>query len=397
MRLTIVPSVAKGDIIAPPSKSASHRALIAGALSEKSTIYGLGESNDINATLNCLRVMGAKAELNGNTLDIGGLDPKNIPECSIDCGESGSTLRFLIPLCLMSGNPVTLRGHGRLMHRPLTEYEQLCRENGFDYILRDDSLTVCGELRGGEYKMSGERSSQFITGMMFALPLLENKSTLTITGNAQSLSYIMLTQQIIKDFGISFTRGGNTFFFGAEQKYNNMDFPIEGDYSNSAFVEAFNLMGGDVKVTGLREDSTQGDKIYREYYKKLGTDEIMDLSDCPDLAPILFAMAAVYGGKFTGTKRLRLKESDRIQAMKTELKKCGITLTDTENDVMISPEGLHSPTEVISSHNDHRIVMAMSVLLSKLGGTIDGADAVRKSWPDFFEEIGKLGITIKYE
>ena len=198
MRLTISPSVARGEIIAPPSKSASHRALIAGSLSEKSTIYGLGESNDINATLNCLRVMGAKAELNGNTLDIGGLDPKNIPECSIDCGESGSTLRFLIPLCLMSGNPVTLRGHGRLMQRPLTEYEQLCRENGFDYILRDDSLTVCGDLRGGEYKMSGERSSQFITGMMFALPLLENKSTLTITGNAQSLSYIMLTRQIIR-------------------------------------------------------------------------------------------------------------------------------------------------------------------------------------------------------
>jgi len=397
MKRKISPSVMEGSIIAPPSKSASHRALIAGALSERSVISNLGSSADIDATLSCLKIMGAKAEYDGEKLIIGGLDPKNIKSCTINCNESGSTLRFLIPLCLLSGNPVTLTGSEKLLSRPLDEYACLCKDKGFDFILKEDSLTVCGKLESGDYKMSGERSSQFITGMMYTLPNLDGKSTLEVTGNAQSISYIHLTEQIMRDFGISMKRDGLRFSFDGSQKYISRDFSIEGDYSNAAFPDALNMLGGNVTITGLREDSTQGDKVYKELFKKLRTDEVIDLSDCPDLAPVLFALSAVYGGKFTGTKRLRLKESDRVEAMKQELKKCGIDLIDSENDVIIFPVGLHSPVETIYGHNDHRIVMAMSILLTKLGGNIEGTNAVRKSWPAFFDTMKELGAEVKDE
>ncbi len=397
MRIKIKPSIARGTITAPPSKSASHRALIAGALSEESIIRNPGHSNDINATLSCLKTLGAKAEYAGENLIIGGFRPEDVKQCTIDAGESGSTLRFLIPLCLFSGNPVTIKGHGKLLSRPLDEYAQLCRSYGFDFILNEDSLTVCGKLQSGDYEISGERSSQFVTGMMYALSLFDKKSTLIVTGKAESVSYIDLTEQILKDFGVNIKRNDLEFTFEENGKFLSREFTVEGDYSNAAFLEAFNYLGGKVTVNGLREDSTQGDRVYKELFKKSGTDEIIDLSDCPDLAPILFALSAVYGGKFTGVSRLRMKESDRIESMKQELKKCGIDLVDTENDVIIKNTGLVSPKEIIFGHNDHRIVMAMSVLLSHIGGTIDGCEAVSKSWPDFFERIISLGTEVGYE
>ncbi len=396
MNIKFTPSLAKGKITAPPSKSASHRALIAGALSEKSVIHNLGRSNDIDSTLNCLKLLGAGVETNGNTITIGGLDPENIRSCTIDAGESGSTLRFLIPLCLMSGNPVTIHGHGNLLHRPLEEYSELCKEKGFDFILKDDSLTVCGNLKSGDHKISGQRSSQFATGMMYALSAMNEKSTLEITGKAESISYIYLTEQIMKDFGVKMKRQALSFSFEGNG-YLSREFHVEGDYSNSAFLEAFNVLGGEVEINGLREDSTQGDKVCKELFEKLQSSKTIDLSDCPDLAPVLFALSAIYGGSFTGTKRLRLKESDRIKSMKEELRKCGIRLDDGENHVIISNKGLKSPDEIICGHNDHRIVMAMSVLLSRIGGSISGTKAVFKSWPEYFDVISSLGIDIKYE
>ena len=243
--------------------------------------------------------------------------------------------------------------------------------------------------------MSGERSSQFITGMLYVLPLLEGNSTLRITGKAQSLSYVHLTKQVMEDFGIQAEQQGLTYRISGGQRYEKQEFWVEGDWSNAAFPDALNVLGGKVAVTGLRPDSTQGDKIYREYFQKLGGAAPLDLADCPDLAPVLFALAAVKGGHFVGCKRLRLKESDRIAAMQQELAKCGITLTAGEDTVDISPAGLHPPKEIIDGHNDHRIVMAMSVLLSRLGGSIEGAQAVAKSWPRFFESFKGLGIEVE--
>lgn len=395
MRVEILPSVASGTLQAPPSKSAAHRAMIAAALSGGCVVQGLGDSADMDATRGCLQAMGARIEQHAEGLYLGQLDPQKIQKCELNCIESGSTLRFLIPLCLMSGVPVTLKGQGRLMQRPLTEYQLMCKEYGFDFVLDGEALTVCGKLQSGEYRLSGERSSQFITGMMFALPLLDGRSTLIIEGKAQSLSYIRLTEQILRDFGITLIATEHGYIIPGNQRYQAQSVAVEGDWSNAAFPEALNKLGGRVTLTGLRADSTQGDKIYREYFEYLGTERAMDLSDCPDLAPILFALSALYGGRFVGTKRLRLKESDRIAAMQDELKKCGITLWAGEDDVVITPDGLHPPTEIIDGHNDHRIVMAMTVLLSRLGGKIDGAQAVGKSWRDFFAAMQNLGIEVR--
>ncbi len=395
MKVIITPSLAKGVLQAPPSKSACHRALIAAALSEGCLVRGVGDSADIDATLGCLKTMGAHIEKRGRDIYLGGLSPKTMQSVTMDAGESGSTLRFLIPMCLVNSQKVTFRGHGRLMQRPLTEYQKLCESRGFTFVCEGDTLTVCGQLQGGEYHIDGSRSSQFISGMLFVLPLLEGDSTLIIDGAAQSLSYIDLTLRILSQFGISVLQKDNVYFIKGGQHYRAQEIEVEGDWSNAAFAEALNLLGGKVRVTGLREDSTQGDKIYREYFKLLGSDKAMDLSDCPDLAPILFAMAAVYGGHFVGCKRLRLKESDRIAAMRMELKKCGITLTATEDTVSISPEGLHPPETEIDGQGDHRIVMAMAVLLTRLGGCINGAEAVGKSWREFFEAMKTLGWEIK--
>ncbi len=395
MRVNILPSVGHGTLSAPPSKSAAHRALIAAALSGGCTVCGTGDSADMDATRRGLEILGAQIKETPNGVHLGGLDPRRIPDCTVDCGESGSTLRFLIPLCLISGSRVTLRGHGRLMQRPLDEYAELCKARGFLFELGPEGLTLSGRLTGGEFRVDGSRSSQFITGLLFALPLLEGESTLVIEGEAQSLSYIDLTVQMLRQFGICLTKKENIYHIPGGQHYRAEKIRVEGDWSNAAFPDALNLLGGSVRVTGLREDSTQGDKIYREYFEKLGK-ETLELSDCPDLAPVLFALAAVKGGEFTGCKRLRLKESDRIAAMQAELKKCGITLVAGEDDVRISPKGLCPPSVPIDAHNDHRIVMAMTVLLSRLGGSIEGAEAVGKSWRDFFSAMRTLGIEVEY-
>ncbi len=394
MKVEILPSVARGKVCAPPSKSAAHRLMIAAALSDGCTVFGPGSSEDIDATLSCLKTLGAEAKEQSGGLYLGNLNPKDTPECCINCRESGSTLRFLIPLCLMGGNTVTLKGHGRLLERPLTEYKELCDEHGFVFELDRDELKVKGKLQSGYYRINGGRSSQFITGMLFALPLLEGDSVLEIEGE-QSLSYIKLTLQVLSEFGIQIEKAGNILSIRGGQRYQAPSVTVEGDWSNAAFLEALNVLGGDVTVTGLREDSVQGDKIYREYFKKLGR-QTLDLSDCPDLAPILFALASLRGGSFTGCARLRLKESDRIAAMQEELQKCGVLLEVQGDNVRVVPIELHAPDIDVDGHNDHRIVMAMSILLSKLGGSIDGAQAVDKSFRTFFEEIEKLGVKVHY-
>ncbi len=397
MRMHISPSVARGRIAAPPSKSMAHRALICGALSDGSDIRTLAWSEDIKATLRCLTALGAQVAVDGDTVRIGGLKPANAaPQTPLDCGESGSTLRFLIPLCLLSAQPVTLIGAPRLMARPLGVYEALCREAGLTFHQDNTTLTVCGPLGGGSYTVPADVSSQFISGLLFALPLARGDSELRLTGRAESLSYIDLTLKTLGEFGIVIDRPAtDRFIIRGGQPYRAHTYTVEGDYSNAAFLEAFNLFGGEVTVDGLDGDSRQGDRVYRTLFPRLaaGDRAPIDLTDCPDLAPILFAVAAAKGGGvFTGTSRLKIKESDRAAAMQAELAKCGIPVTVEENRVIIHPAALTPPTVPIDGHNDHRIVMAMSVLLSLVGGDIDGAEAVAKSYPTFFDDIRKLGI-----
>lgn len=398
MNVLIKPSTARGCISAPPSKSMAHRDLICGALSADSVITNLAWSEDIKATLRCLRALGARIEQNGDTVKLGGLDPATAaPSAPLDCHESGSTLRFMIPLCLLSDKPVTLTGAERLMQRPLGVYANLCAAAGLRFEQRDNTLTVCGPLVGGRYAVPGDVSSQFISGLLFALPLAKEDSVLSITGKAESLSYIDLTLKALTDFGIILYRMGDAILIPGGQTYRPRQVAVEGDWSNAAFLEAFNLFDGDVTVEGLDENTPQGDRVYRELFARLDTGDTdpIDLSDCPDLAPILFAVAAAKnGGVFSGTARLRIKESDRAAAMQAELGKCGIPVTVEENRVTVHKAALHAPDSVIDGHNDHRIVMAMSVLCSLVGGEIAGAEAVTKSYPNFFDDITKLGIQV---
>ncbi len=394
MKVKIFSSRASGTVVAPPSKSMAHRALICAALGDKSSISGISDSDDITATLGCLKALGAGCSLNEGTAQIGGFNPFEISDgTELYCAESGSTLRFLIPLCMLSNTNITLKGSDRLFERPLTVYEQIAKDNAVLFKKDKNSLTVCGKLKAGEYKVRGDISSQFISGLMFALPLLEGDSSIEILGSFESASYVELTLSCLKDFGIQIKRENNTFYIKGNQQYKGCDYSVEGDYSNAAFLDGFNLIGGDVKVEGINEQSLQGDRVYRDIYARLlkGEKEF-DLANCPDLAPVLFALSSRFGAVFTSTVRLKIKESDRAEAMQAELSKLGIKIDIKENSAEVFKGELKAPKVPICSHNDHRIVMAMSLLLSLTGGEIEGAQAVNKSYPDFFKVLKTLKI-----
>ena len=397
MDIKITPSKAVGEITAPPSKSLAHRALIFGALSEKSVIKNVAFSKDIEATLNCLKSLGASVLVNENTVTVGGLDLQNIPEnAKLPCFESGSTLRFFLPLCMAAGKKITLYGAKRLFERPLTVYSEIAKEQGIEFFKTEDRVTVCGNLKSGEYSVAGNISSQFITGLLIALPLLSGNSRLEVTGKFESASYIDLTLQTMEEYGIKINRNGNVFGIKGNQKPKNSELTVEGDCSNAAFLEAFNYFGGNVTVKGLNQNTLQGDRVYKDIFAGLknGIKEF-DLSDCPDLAPVCFAVAAALnGGIFTGTARLKIKESDRATAMQTELSKFGINVFVEENSVIVEKGILLKPDKVLNSHNDHRIAMALSLLCTLKGGTVAGAEAVSKSYPDFFSKIQSLGIDV---
>lgn len=398
MQVTIHPSKAKGNVSAPPSKSIAHRALICGALTDGCVIENCGNSQDIQATLRCLQALGATVEMSGDRVKIGGLNPFSIPEQTmLDCGESGSTLRFLLPLCLLSGQKVTLCGHGRLMQRPMDVYEELCRTYGFLFEKSEHSISVCGQLKSGTYIVPGNLSSQFITGLILALAQLPGESRVEVAGNFESSSYVNITLSVLCSFGIAVKRVNNTYILNGNQRFLCERFSVEGDCSNAAFLDAFNLLDGCVKVSALSPKTSQGDWVYKQMFTDLASGKReFDLSDCPDLGPVMFALSAALGGaQFTGTERLRIKESDRCASMAEELSKFGISSIIEKNSVTIQSGNLTAPLTSLYGHNDHRIVMALSLLCSLTGGTIEGAEAVAKSYPNYFEVIQSLGIELK--
>ncbi len=396
MTITVNPSKAKGSVIAPPSKSMAHRALICGALTEKSIIKNIAFSKDIEATISCLEVLGAKVRVESDTVEIGGLKIGKIKDgTTLNCNESGSTLRFLLPLCMASGKRITLTGSPRLFERPLSIYEEIAKAQNILFKRDGTSVTVCGNLTSGKYEVAGNVSSQFISGLLFVLPLLSNQSQITVTGDFESASYIDLTLAAMRDFGIEVKREGNNFYIN-NSAYKSAQYTVEGDCSNAAFLEAFNYLGGAVKVDGINPKTLQGDRVYKDIFEGLENGvRQFDLSDCPDLAPVAFAMAAVLGGaEFTGTKRLKIKESDRAEAMREELGKFGIEVVVYENSVIVKNGQIKKPCVPLDSHNDHRIAMAVTLLLTLTGGSLEGAEAVAKSYPDFYRKISSIGIDL---
>ena len=398
MNVIIQPGTARGMVAAPPSKSMAHRLLICAALSEgESTVYGVDRSEDILATSDCLSALGASLSWEGTTVHIKGCDPRRSGPAVLNCRESGSTLRFMIPLCMLSGNPMILKGSPTLLSRPLSVYEDLCRDRGLTFTRTEEGLLVQGRLTPGEYTVPGSISSQFITGLLFALPLLDGESRIRLLPPVESGSYLSLTLQALQDAGVRVSNPDEyTLNIEGSAAFSARSTEVEGDYSNAAFFEALNCIGGEVTVTGLRTDSLQGDRIYREYFPLLreGPAEL-DLTDCPDLAPVLFAAAALcHGAVFTGTRRLRFKESDRGAVMALEMAKFGITLETEENRIIVPAGNIHMPAEPLDSHNDHRIAMALSLLCTRTGGEIRCAEAVRKSFPDYWQKLQSLGIDV---
>lgn len=399
MTVTIKKSKAIGTILAPPSKSVAHRALICAAISSGTLVSNVAFSDDITATLDCLEALGATVKRYENSVFLGGLGPESFKDGTVlFCNESGSTLRFMLPICLLCNKKITLKGTKRLFERPLDVFEEMCERKGLYFTKGEDFVTVCGPLNAGEYTVRGDVSSQFITGLLLALSYLKEDSQINVLGDPQSRPYIDITIELLKEFGIDIKTAQNSFYIKGGQYFKTNDYFIEGDCSNAAFLDSFNLLGGSVEVLGLKPDTTQGDYVYKDIFEALkNKKQSFDLSDCPDLAPILFALAAfLEGATFTGTKRLKLKESNRAVAMQMELEKFGITTNIFDDTVVIGGGKLIAPREILCSHNDHRIVMALAVLCSVTGGTISGAEAVNKSYPDFFNDIEKLGIGLEF-
>ena len=397
MKVKISPSRLCGEISAPPSKSYAHRLMICAALAEgESTIRGISESEDMLATLDCIAALGAKYEKLGDTVKIRGKTGKTPEGAVLRCRESGSTLRFLIPVALAGGGGV-FSGSERLIERGVGVYRDLLEPRGVSFAVGSGTVSAHGQLRAGDFEIPGGVSSQFISGMLFALPLVGGDSSITVIPPFESRAYVDMTVAALKCAGVTVERRGEReFFIPGGQEYRPISAEAEGDWSQAAFLYA---LGDGVNVTGLDSESLQGDRVCLSLLRRIANGYTeAELSDCPDLAPALFAAAAIsgHGAHFCGTRRLAIKESRRADAMAEELAKFGARLTVGDDSVDVAPGDIRTPDSVLSSHGDHRIVMALAACAVRVGGVIDGAEAVRKSYPAFFSDMAALGADIRY-
>lgn len=416
MRVHFEPGVCRGTVTVPPSKSMAHRTLICAALAEgESVIENLAFSQDIEATIRGLTAFGAAVERVGDsTVRVKGMGWPKAPAEPIDCGESGSTLRFLIPLAALAGKPVRFVGHGRLMERPQNVYAEIFAQKGVKFSHTAEEIFVDGMLPAGEYTVDGSVSSQFITGLLLALSLLKEPSTLTVKPPFESASYVALTCAAMADCGVHLQQNGNTFSIKGDEKYISKNLKVEGDWSQAAFFAVPGSIAGGISVRGLRADSLQGDRVVLEILRRCGarfqeengvysfeksalTAAEIDLADCPDLGPVLMAMALFCEGEthFINAGRLRIKESDRIAAMESEIRKMGGVIRSTQDEVFVTGGPLYSAN--LDSHNDHRIAMAMAAasMASGVPVVIDDAQAVRKSYANFWDDAASLGAQVK--
>ncbi len=396
MNIKIKKGIAKGEINAPPSKSYAHRLLIASSLARgQSTVLGVSDSVDMQATLECLSALGIDYLKNADRVSING--GASYKESAIfNCHESGSTLRFFIPIALATCKEATFIGTPRLMSRGIEIYEEIFKKQDIKYEKTETTLKIKGSLKADTFLVRGDISSQFITGLLFALPLLDKDSVIKLTTPLQSGKYVDVTIDALRQFGVSIERKEDGIYVSGNQKYKPKDVTVEGDASNSAFLEAFNVLGGDVSIKGLNENTLQPDGVYKKLFSELknGTPTI-DLSACPDLGPITFALSAcLNGAKFIGTKRLKIKESDRCEAMRVELEKFGVKVEVGDDSAIVYGGTFEKPNITLDGHNDHRIVMALSVISTLCGAEIAGCEAVNKSYPNFFDDISRLGIAL---
>ncbi|MDO4315197.1 MAG: 3-phosphoshikimate 1-carboxyvinyltransferase [Oscillospiraceae bacterium] len=403
MDIRIDPRPLAGSVTPPPSKSMAHRLIIAAALgSGASTVRNVAFSQDIQATLRCMETLGARWERpEEDVLRVTGVGGANRAFAALpyfDCGESGSTLRFLIPIALAVAGGGVFTGRGRLMERPQQPYFDLFDEKGIFHEQKDGVLTVRGRLTPGEYRLPGNVSSQFFTGLLFALPLLDGPSTVSSTTALESAGYIAMTLEAMETAGVSAAAEGASFAV-SPAAYRPFDGAVEADWSQAGFWYAAMSLGNPVDVTGLEQNSAQGDRVIGDHFVRLarsGHAEI-DVSGCPDLLPPLAVMAAIREGttRFVNAARLRIKESDRLTTVRRMLSALGGQAEEGPDSLTVHGVPAFSGGTVDGA-NDHRIVMAAAIAATRSTApvTILGAQAVNKSYPSFWDDYKRLGGTI---
>ena len=400
MDIRITPKKLSGTVTPPPSKSQAHRLLIAAALgSGVSTLSGLADSQDIQATRRCLCALGVRIDdLSPGTVQVHGLGNAAVeagPAPILDCGESGSTLRFLIPLALLVNGSACFTGHGRLMERPMAPYEDLFREKGIFFEKKDGVFTVRGQLTPGEYRLAGNVSSQFFTGLLFALPLLDGDSTLVPTTPLESRDYLEMTRSVLELAGVESRWEGDVLHIPGRQRCAPFEAAVEADWSQAAFWYAAIALGSQLELEGLNAFSVQGDMAVVPHFLRLTHpgDLTIDLANIPDLLPPLAVMAAVRSGttRFVNAARLRMKESDRLSTVCAMLTALGGRCQEGPDSLTVTGGTLTGGT--VDSAGDHRIAMAAAIAATGCSGpvTVLGAECVKKSYPDFWEVYQSLG------
>ena len=411
MNIVIEPSSLKGEITAIPSKSVAHRMLICAALADGPTTLRIPKtSDDIDATADCLRALGAAITVNNEDYIVEPIAQiENIP--LLDCGESGSTLRFLLPVAAAAADRCRFDGHGRLPERPLSDLTDAMKEHGVSFDGEKLPFTIGGRLRGGIYRLPGNVSSQYITGLLLALPLCEEDSVIELTTALESASYIDITLSVLKTFGITVHCERNRYIIPGKQVFRSPGtLPVEGDWSNAAFFLTAAAMNNDIAMTGLNPNSAQGDRKIIALLEQLGavtqkdngrltlrSDELkgctIDIQDTPDLLPVLSVAAAFAQGKttFINAARLRLKESDRLASSAAMIENLGGRAEVGEDELTVYGTGLIGGT--VDSCNDHRIAMSAAVAATRCSKpvTILHAEAVKKSYPGFYNDYNKTG------
>ena len=422
MKVKIKPGILNGTIEIPPSKSYSHRAVIAAALAsgEKSKIDNLKFSVDITTTTDIMENWGAKVIRGENFLEIVGNDGKVVPRDKYtQCNESGSTIRFLIPIGITSENELIFDGKGKLVDRPLDTYYKIFDKQKIFYKTEKGKLPleIKGKLQSGIYEIDGNISSQFITGLLYALPLLEGNSKIVINKSLESKGYIDLTLEILKIAGIEIINNGyKSFDIRGNQKYKSFDYTVEGDYSQVAFWIVAGIISSNrdnkIKCLHVNKNSLQGDREIIEIVQRMGANleiyddyvivkpsktkgTVIDVSQCPDIAPILTVLGALSEGEtqIINGERLRIKESDRITSIKTELNKLGAKVEEKGDSLVIQGVDGFKGGVTVSAWNDHRIAMSLAIASTRCEKeiVIEEAESVKKSYPHFWEEFEKMG------
>ena len=426
MNVTIKPQALQGTVEAPSSKSIGHRDLICAALADgESLVDNISLSQDIEATCHILNALGAKITPAPSAhpgrsayLVQGGLQ-KRPGTLAVDANESGSTLRFLVPVAVLSGNRCTFSGRGRLAKRPLTPYYNLFDEKSIAYETTEGGLplTVEGRLEAGTYALQGDVSSQFFSGLLMTLPLLDGDSRLRSTTPLESASYVDMTIDCLRQHGVVIDKEWDgSYRIAGNQSYRPGTYTVEGDYSQAAFWLSAGTLGRAVCCTGLRQHSSQGDEVIVSLIRDMGgqiegkteltacpsdlVGRVIDVQDCPDLVPVLTVLASCAKGitRIVHSGRVRLKECDRLHAMATELNKIGGDVEEEAEGLIIhGVDGFTGGT--VSGWNDHRIAMALAVASQRCRQPlrIEGAECVRKSYPDFWKDFETLGGMIEKE